>query len=205
MVPVEEAVARARALGLSGDVDFRAPSSSRLPDGSTLVAAPTTAVALAHVSEPCSTALRDPSARGAVAEVLGLLDRVRSAPVPDNALLGQLTPRLARLRESGVLSCDPALEGAVTELGRLFGKLQVVRSRQTSSELTYAKHAEAFRAMKRDLRALSEVLQADAKSVAAARAKTAAVAQRSLPGAAKALSEASRRLRRLGELAGRIS
>lgn len=203
LVPASEAEEAARRLGLSVPKNFSVPSATRLPDGSVVLAAPTTAVSMARVSASCSQALSDPAARPMTDEVLRLIDAFRRNPT-DDAATAKLAQALRAVEKSQMLACDPALAGALGEARTYFGKLQAVVGRKTSAELTYMKHAEEFRAMKKDLKALSDVVQADGQAVAAAREKTETYKKKHLPQAATSLYIVMSRLRQLRDLSERL-
>ena len=203
LVPASEAEEAARRLGLAVPKNFSVPSATRLPDGSVVLAAPTTAVSMARVSASCSQALSDPAARPMTDEVLRLIDAFRRNPT-DDAATAKLAQALRAVEKSQMLACDPALAGALGEARTYFGKLQAAVGRKTSSELTYMKHAEEFRAMKKDLKALSDVVQADGQAVAAAREKTESYKKKHLPQAARSLYVVMSRLRQLRDLSERL-
>ena len=203
LVPASEAEEAARRLGLAVPKNFSVPSATRLPDGSVVLAAPTTAVSMARVSASCSQALSDPAARPMTDEVLRLIDAFRRNPT-DDASTAKLAQALRAVEKSQMLACDPALAGALGEARTYFGKLQAAVGRKTSAELTYMKHAEEFRAMKKDLKALSDVVQADGQAVAAAREKTESYKKKHLPQAATSLHVVMSRLRQLRDLSERL-
>jgi hypothetical protein len=136
-------------------------------------------------------------------EVLRLIDSFRRNPA-DEAATGKLAQALRALEKSLMLACDPALAGAIGDARTYFGKLQAAVARKTSAELTYMKHAEEFRAMKKDLKALSDVVQADAQAVAAARDKSESFKKKHLPQAATSLYVVMNRLRQLRDLSERL-
>jgi len=203
LVSASEAEEAARRLGLQTPKNFSVPSATRLPDGSVVLAAPATAVSMARVSASCSAALSDPAARPLADEVLRLIDAFRRNPGDDTAT-AKLTEALRRVDKSQMLSCDPALAGAVGEARTFFGKLQAAVGHKTSAELTYMKHAEEFRAMKKDLKALSDVVHADGLAVTGARDKVEAFKKKRLPQAAASLYVITSRLRQLRDLSERL-
>jgi hypothetical protein len=203
LVTASEAEETARRLGLKTPNNFSVPSATRLPDGSVILAAPTAAVSMARVSASCSEALGSPTTRPLTEEVLGLIDKFRRAP-EDDSIGSKLAEALRALHKSPMLSCDPSLESAVAEARSFFGKLHAAVGRKTSAELMYMKHAEEFRAMKRDLKALSDVVQADGQAVAVARDKMEALRKKHLPQAATSLFAVTSKLRQLRDLSDRL-
>lgn len=173
------------------------PKTTRLPDGSMLLTAPTQAVTVAHVSAPCAKALtaveKDPGA------LLGLLKRLRSVDLSQRSQpsLDALAAGLKALQASGTLECDPTLRQAADQALAMLAKASQALGQQTAVELTYLKHVNEFRAMKSDLKALSDVLKADAARVAKGRAKTDAYLQRRSAALGGALAGVEQGLRSL--------
>ena len=203
IVSAAEAEETVRRLGLKTPQNFSVPSATRLPDGSVILAAPTTAVSMARINASCSAALSSPSTRPLVDGTLTLIDKFRGNP-NDDASASKLAEALRALQKTELLSCDPALAGAVSDARNFFGKLHSAVSRQTSTELTYLKHVEEFRSMKRDLRALSDVVQADGQAVASARDKVNALRKKSLSAAATSLFAIKSKLRQLRDMSQRL-
>jgi hypothetical protein len=203
VVSAFDADATVKSLGLQTPPNFKVPSVTRLQDGSTIVASPTAAVSLAKISAPCSEALQGPSSRVLIDEVLRLSELLRTN-FQDDSLPGKLSRVLGHIQKSSMMSCDPSLEASVTNARVFFGKLHATLSKKTSSELTYLKHVNEFRAMKSDLKALSDVLQEDAKMVSAAREKAESFKRSGFPSACSNLMESTRKLRQLKGISERI-
>jgi hypothetical protein len=193
-----EAAEAARRLGLR--TDFSAPSASRLADGSLVLSAPTAAVSLAHVTAGCAEALGSAATQQLVKRTLDLIAAFRRSPY-DDAVATRLADALQALKRAELQACDTALGAAVQDARTTFGKLRVAVNQKTSSELTHLRHADDFRAMKRDLRALGDVVQADARSSAAAREKLEAFKRQALPQVATTLAFIAARLGQMQDLA----
>lgn len=204
VVALSEAEATARLLGLKTPKNFSVPSVSRLPDGSVILASPTTAVSMARISPSCSAALGgNAGTRPLTEETMGLVEKFRRAP-NDDAVTSKLAEALRKLQKSDLPSCDPAFAAALSEARAFFGKLNEATSRKTAAELTYLKHVEEFRSMKKDLRALSDVVQADGKAVVAARDKVVAMRKKNLQEAGARLFTVSSKLQQLRDIASRL-
>lgn len=203
VVALSEAEATARLLGLKTPKNFSVPSVSRLPDGSVILASPTTAVSMARIGPACSAALGNAGTRPLTEEIMGLVEKFRRAP-NDDAVTSKLADALRKLQKSDLPSCDPAFAAALSEARGFFGKLNEATSRKTAAELTYLKHVEEFRSMKKDLRALSDVVQADGKAVVAARDKVVAMRKKNLPEAGARLFTVSSKLQQLRDIASRL-
>jgi len=202
LVTTTEAKEEARRLGIKTQ-NFSIPSATRLPDGSVVLATPATAVSMAHISAGCSAALSKPGARPLTDEVLRRINQFRKSP-NDDTIASKLAEALRVLQKSQMLSCEPGLEGPVTDARNFFGKLHAAVGRKSSAELTYLKHAEEFRAMKKDLRALSDVVQADGRAVAAARDKVDALRKKTLSQAATSLHSITERLLQMRDISERL-
>ena len=176
---------------------LRAPQTTRLPDGSVLLTAPTQAVTVAHVSAPCAQALS--GIEKAPERLLELLKRLRKFDLSQRSQgsLDALAAGLRALKDSNVSECDPRLRQAVDDSLSMLGKTSQALGQQTAVELTYVKHLNEFRAAKSDLKALSDVLKTDAARVAKGRAKTDAYLQRRGVALGGALAGVEQRLRNL--------
>lgn len=203
VLSVPEAEEAARRLGLRAPRDFSVPSASRLPDGSVVLAAPTAAVSLAHVSAGCTEALGSATTQLLVKQTLELVAAFRRAP-QDDAVAAKLADALQSLKRAQLHACDAALASAVQDARATFGKLRHAVGQTTAAELTHLRHAEDFRAMKRDLRALGEVVEADARKAASAREKLEAFKRQALPQAATTLAFLAARLKQMQDLAQRV-
>ena len=200
VVPAAEAPFAARSLGLAAKVDFRIPSATRLEGGAVLVAAPTGAVSLARLSEPCSKALQSVDVRPSISAVLELVRKFAPSTRDDMTTVA-LADALGRLQATGVLACDPVLEASMKDLRNFFGKLKASVERCRASELTYLRHADELAARKRDLQALVEVAKADAQLAKTARDKLEAARMKWLPSVVPELSAAARKLQLFARLA----
>jgi hypothetical protein len=177
--------------------NLRAPQTTRLPDGSVLLTAPTQAVTVAHVSAPCAKALS--GIEKSPERLLDLLKRLRKFDLNQRSQesLDALATGLKALQESDAFECDPRLRQAVDDSLSMIRKTSQALGQQTAVELTYVKHLNEFRAAKSDLKALSDVLKTDAARVAKGRAKTDAYLQRRGVALGGALSGLEQRLRSL--------
>ena len=200
VLSVPAAAEAARRLGLK--TDFSAPAASRLADGSVVLSAPTTAVSLAHVSAGCVDVLSSAETQQLVKQTLDLIAAFRRAPL-DDAVATRLADALQALKRAQLQACDAALGAAVQDARATFGKLRAAVNQKTAAELTHLRHADDFRALKRDLRALGDVVQADARSATSAREKLEAFKRQALPQTATTLAFIVTRLRQMQDLAQR--
>jgi hypothetical protein len=131
--------------------------------------------------------------------LLGLLKRLRGFDPSRQSQpsLDALAAGLKALQAGGALECAPTLRQAADQALSMLAKASQALGQQTAVELTYLKHLSEFRAMKSDLKALSDVLKADAARVAKGRAKTDAYLQRRGVALAGALAGVEQGLRSL--------
>ena len=196
-----EAAETTRRLGLRTDLSV--PRASRLADGSLLLSAPTTAVSLAHISASCAEALGSAATQQLVRQTLGLIAAFRHAPQDEGTAM-RLAEALQALKRAQLQTCDAALGAAIEDARNTFGKLRLAAKQRTAAEMTHLRHAEEFRALKRDLRALGDVVRADAHNAAGAREKLVAFKRQALPKAATTLAFIAARLGQVQDLAQRV-
>ena len=196
LVSSQQALHAAEKLGahLSLESLTRAQSTP-LPDGSVLLTAPTQAVAMTHVNARCAKALS--SAKEAPETISNLLQLLRGLDLsrPAQRDVGALAQALQALQGSPLLDCDERTGASLKETSRAVQQLAEVLDQQTATELTYLRHLNDFRTMKKDLKALSDVLKNDGARVARARAKSDALLQHRGEALARRLSQLEGRLK----------
>jgi hypothetical protein len=160
-------------------------------------------VSLAHVSASCAEALGSAATQQLVRQTLGLIAAFRRTPEDEGTAM-RLAEALQALKRAQLQTCDAALGAAVEDARTTFGKLRLAAKQRTAAEMTHLRHAEEFRALKRDLRALGEVAQADARNAAGAREKLEAFKRQALPQAATTLAFIAARLGQVQDLAQRV-
>ena len=147
------------------------PKTTRLADGSLLLTAPAKAVSMARVAPSCAAALnsmsKSPERLLQPLKILRAFDLATHSPQS----LEELTTALRSLRGDDLLSCAPDLIPDVEKALSMLDKVGSAIGQQTSAELIYLKHVNEFRAMKSDLRALSDVLKVDGARVSKMREK----------------------------------